>query len=92
MIRGDNEKCCFHEPDKDLLSVLYVDDCLGEGEEDDISWLFDKLDDRFDCKGAEWLDPNSSIDYLGMTVSQDDTYLYMSMSDYRGAGERKDLF
>ena len=82
MSRGENEKCCFHEPDKDLLAVLYVDDALGDGEEDDISWLFAKLDDRFECKGAEWLEPDSSVDYLGMTVSQDDTYLYMSMSEY----------
>ena len=82
MVRGENEKCCFHEPTKDLLSVLYVDDCMGEGEEDDISWLFTKLENRFDCKEADWLNPNSSIDYLGMTVSQDDTYLYISMSDY----------
>ena len=82
VIRGDNEKCCFHEPEKDLPSALYVDDWLVEGEEDGISWLFDKLDDRFDCKGVEWFDLKSSIDYLGMTVSQDGTYLYMSMSAY----------
>ena len=35
-IGGDNEPCAFYHPERDLLIILYVDDCLADGHEDDI--------------------------------------------------------
>lgn len=49
-VRGENEKCVYYHPVRDLLILLYVDDILADGEEDDINWIFDLLDERFLCK------------------------------------------
>ena len=81
-IRGDNEPCVFYHPDRDLLVVLYVDDCLADGQEEDITWIFDLMDERFACKDAEWLDIDSPLDYLGMDISMDQEYIYLSMAKY----------
>ena len=77
-IRGDNEPCAFYHPERDLLIILYVDDCLADGHEDDINWIFHLMDARFACKDAEWLDIESPLDYLGMDISQDDEFIYLS--------------
>ena len=81
-IRGENEKCVFYHPDRDLLLLLYVDDCLVDGEEEDIKWIFDRLDSEYDCKEAEWLSIEDSLDYLGMEISMDEDYIYLSMRKY----------
>ena len=81
-IRGDNEKCVFYHPERDLLLLLYVDDCLVDGEEEDIKWIFDLLDERFACKDGEWLDQDTPLDYLGMEMSLDADHIYLSMSNY----------
>ena len=81
-IRGDNEPCAFYHPERDLLIILYVDDCLADGYEDDINWIFQLMDERFSCKDAEWLDIESPMDYLGMDISQDDEFIYLSMAKY----------
>jgi hypothetical protein len=84
MTRGENEPCCYHQEDRDILALLWVDDTLADAEKDEVQWLFDKLDGRFDCKPNEWLDPvpGGHLDYLGITVVQDDKYVYASMESY----------
>ena len=34
--RGDNDPCVFYHPTKDLLVLLFVDDCLIDGEPDEV--------------------------------------------------------
>jgi hypothetical protein len=82
MQRGENEPCCFHELNRNLTALLYVDDCLLDGEEDDILWLSEKLGTRFQCKDLEWLAPDQPLDYLGMNISCDENYVYADMSVY----------
>ena len=60
--RGDNEKCVFYFPSRDLLVITYVDDVFVDGERADIEWFFKELDKRFDCKEAEWLSPINPVD------------------------------
>ena len=43
-IRGENEPCVYHHPDRDLLLLLYVDDVLADGEETDIQWFSQAID------------------------------------------------
>ena len=81
-IRGENERCVFHHPEKDLFVALYVDDVFADGEEADINWFFDKLDKRFKCKEAEWLTRSEPLDYLGMTVGINHDSIYISMHRY----------
>ena len=81
-IRGDNERCVFLHPDRDLTVCLYVDDCLIDGDEDDVKWFLEKISKRFKCKEAEWLEPGAPLDYLGMEVSIDTDKIYMCMENY----------
>ena len=46
-VRGDNEQCAFYHPDRDLLLLLYVDDLLCDGEEEEIQWFIARLKNRF---------------------------------------------
>ena len=80
--RGKNEKSVFYNKERGLLLLLYVDDCLVDGQEEDINWTFELLDNRFECKEGEWLGAESPLDYLGMKISMDDDYIYLSMSKY----------
>ena len=68
-IRGDNEVCVFYHPDRDLTVHQYVDDNLIDGDEGDILWFLELLQERFTCKDAEWLTPDTPLDYLGMELS-----------------------
>ena len=82
-VRGDNDLCAYLHEQMDLVSLLWVDDDLMDGDEESIQWASDRMDDRFDCKDLEWLEPNGDkLDYLGMEISQDDLYTYMSMCQY----------
>ena len=67
---------------RDLVVLVYVDDILADGKEEDIKWFFDKLDKRFDCKDDEWLTAETPLDFLGMQISMDDKNIYMSMETY----------
>ena len=80
--RGENDPSVFYHPDRDLLVLLYVDDCLADGEEEDIRWFFDHLASEYDCKDTEWLSKDESLDYLGMEIFMDDEFLYLSMEKY----------
>ena len=79
---GCNGKSLFYHPERDLTVLIYVDDCLAVGEEDDIKWFWKVLGDRFTCKEEEWLTKETPLDYLGMEVRIDDDYLWISMKDY----------
>ena len=43
-------------------------------------WIFEQLNNRFECKEGEWLSAESPLDYLGMEISMDDDYIYLSMA------------
>ena len=64
------------------MVLLYVDDVLADGNEDDIAWIFGRLDEDFDCKEDEWLTADYMPDYLGMDLSMDEEHIMLSMSNY----------
>ena len=80
--QGENECCSFYHPKRDLLTLLYVDDLYEDGEEEDIQWASDRIEDRFDCKDTQWLIPYTPLDYLGMDILLDETHTYLSMYTY----------
>ena len=74
-IRGDSEPCAFlNAVHSDLVDVLFVDDNLFDGEEEDINWIDSAMDERFDCKGLQWLEQGPPLDHLGMDLSVDTKY------------------
>tara|TARA_B100001564_G_scaffold189042_1_gene158679 strand:- start:280 stop:1473 length:1194 start_codon:yes stop_codon:yes gene_type:complete len=79
---GKNEKSIFYLPERDLTILVYVDDCLAVGEEEDIKWFWKILGDRFECKDEEWLTPDTPLDYLGMEITLDEDYLWIGMKEY----------
>ena len=51
-----------------------------DGEEDEINWATDTINERFDCKDLEWIPTNGEpIDYLGirmlMSIDSERTFL-----------------
>ena len=81
--RGCNEPAVYYHSDRDVLLLTYVDDLMYDGEEDDISHCDNRLEDRFDCKDTEWLEPNMTVlDYLGMGLLMSSTHLHLSMEAY----------
>ena len=82
-VRGENERAVFYHPDLDLLNLVYVDDNLLDGEEDSVLMGSYIMEDRFDCKELEWLNPDMApLDYLGMELLMDATKMYVSMEKY----------
>ena len=81
-IRGDNETCVFKHKTRELTVLLYVDDCLIDGDQEDIEWFLSVLSNRFTCKEPEWLTPDTPLDYLGMELTMDDDRIYLSMESY----------
>lgn len=81
-VQGENEPCVFYHPARDLVVLVYVDDVLVDGYDDDIEWFFKAMDARFACKGDEWLTPETPLDYLGIEVSMDKERLYLTMEDF----------
>jgi hypothetical protein len=59
-----------------------VDDNLQEGDADDVDWLSQQMDDRFECKDTEHLTVDNDLDYLGMEISMDTEYTYLCMEQY----------
>ena len=53
-----------------------------DGEEEDIIWLSNKLDERFECKPTEWLTTKTPIDFMGIDVKLTDDRILLSMSSY----------
>ena len=82
-IRGDNERSVFYHEDQDLLVLVYTDDNFFDGEEDSIKFGSKTLEDRFDCKGLEWITHDAPpTDYIGMLIGQKNMHTYVSMEKY----------
>lgn len=81
-VRGKNEKSVFYHPHRDLIVLLYVDDCFADGDKEHIDWFFSELDKRFECKPADWLSEDEPLDYLGMEISIDEDHLWIGMPKY----------
>ena len=81
-IRGDNGRGIFYHPERDLLVLLYVDDCLIDAFEGDIVWFVEQMNDRFECKEVEWLTVNNPLDRLGMLILMDNQNVYLLMEPY----------
>ena len=81
--RGCNEPAVYYLENRDVLLLTYVDDLMYDGEEDDISYCDLRLEDRFDCKDTEWLEPDMvPLDYLGMGLLLSPTHIHLSMEAY----------
>ena len=57
--------------------MLYADDCLEDGEKDDIGWLSNRLGGRSNCKDLEYPSPKFDLDHIGITYSKDDMSVYI---------------
>ena len=73
--RGKNEPSAFYAEDTDTLVLLYTDDNFYDAEESDIVKINNLLEDRFECKNIEWLEPGSELDYLGLQLFQTSTHI-----------------
>ena len=80
-----NEKSVFYHPARDILLILFVDDCYVSASDEDSEWFYTKLDKRkggrFRIKDPHWLDEETSIDHLGMVMHMDEHYPYLSMQN-----------
>ena len=81
-VRGANEKSVFYHPTRDILILTYVDDVMAQGDSEDIDWIFNLMDTRFECKDYEEVKSGETIDYLGMQVAIDGDRIYLSMEKY----------
>lgn len=52
----------FYAEDTDTLMLLYTDDNFYDAEEADIVKINNLLEDRFECKDIEWLEPGAELD------------------------------
>jgi hypothetical protein len=80
--RGKNDPCVFYHVERDLLVLLYVDDCLMDGAEEDVQWMDALLDTRFKCKESDWLTEDNPLDYIGMDLLLKGDRLHLSMEKY----------
>ena len=85
-VRGSNAPAVYHlsaHSDRGaLLLIIYVDDIWLTGKKADQLWFWALLDKRFECKPVQWLEKGKSVDHLGITVHQDDDYVWLSMENY----------
>ena len=77
--RGCNDPGIFFMEDRDLLNLLFVDDNIADGKDEEVDWFLAELDNQYDCKPGETLSKSSDLDYLGMEISIDDDYLWLCM-------------
>ena len=80
--RGENEPCAYLYETKNLLSLLYVDDAILDGDNDDIDWMSSRMDARFLCKDIEHLTNTTPLDCLGMEILCDADHMYLCMGNY----------
>jgi hypothetical protein len=81
--RGENQPTCFLHEVQDLVALIYVDDGLADGATQNECGFFCKtMEEKFDCKDTVWMKQFIRMDYLGMEVSMDDEFLYLSMVAY----------
>ena len=85
-VRGKNEPSIFRREHTEshgaLLLCLYVDDLLLSGPRAVQDQFYSMLRARFTCKEVKWLTPATPLTHLGMQISMDDEYTYLSMSQY----------
>ena len=72
----------FYHPDRDLVILLYVDDIMVDGQDDDCKWIFGLLSERFDRTDVVWLLEGEIVDYLGIEVTLIQGVTYVCMSTY----------
>ena len=65
-----------------MTLLLYVDDLLIDGDEDQVQAFLNAINGRFHCKPAEWLSSENPIDHLGMNLMMDENRIYISMASY----------
>jgi hypothetical protein len=82
LTRGENEPCVLYNEERDLVVLVYVDDILADGAEEDVKWFLDSLGERFECKEDEWLDKDNPLDFLGLEISMDEENVYLSLGAY----------
>lgn len=83
MTRGVNQPYVFRHDLIDLVALFYVDDGLGDGDSmEDCLKFCALMEDKFDCKNTVWIQKFLREDLLGMEVSMDDEFMYLSMVAY----------
>ena len=85
-VRGKNEPSIFRREHTEshgaLLLCLYVDDLLLSGPRAVQDQFYSMLRARFTCKDVKWLAPETPLTHLGMQITMDDEFTYLSMSQY----------
>ena len=64
---GFNDRSIFWHPERDVnvVDLTYVDDNCLDGEEAEIAWATDMINERFDCKDLDWVPMDGvHIDYF----------------------------
>jgi hypothetical protein len=81
--RGQNQPTVFLHEDRDLAALIYVDDGLADGiNDEEIAYFCTAMEDAFDCKETVFLKEYKRMDFLGMEISMDREFLYLSMVAY----------
>ena len=80
--RGCNEPCVFHHRTRDLVALTWVDDVYADGDAPDFDWFMDLMRQRWDCKDPDVLSSSTPIDFVGIEVTEDDDYTYISSDVY----------
>ena len=82
-VRGYNDRSIFWHPERDVVDLTYVDDNCLDGEEAEVAWATDTINERFDCKDLDWVPMDGvPIDYLGMLMSMDSERTFLEMYVY----------
>jgi len=72
-----SDPCYFIHYEKNLELILYVDDCGIAGSDEDMDWLEDKLEERFQIKRLgeiKWM--------LGMEIIHQESAILLSQELY----------
>jgi hypothetical protein len=70
-IQGKNEPCVFHK--KDIVVVVWVDDCLVRGTSAATATFYKKLAKRFDMKDPSYLTEHSPLTFVGCDITMKTT-------------------
>ena len=85
-LRAENAGAVYRQPPRSdrgaLLLVIYVDDIMLIGKKADQQSFYVQLNKRFQCQPVQWLEKNKPLDHLGITIHEDDEYVWMSMENY----------
>jgi hypothetical protein len=77
-----NCPCMFYHPERDLTIIVYVDDVLADGRQEDLDWFFAEFQGRFKTTPVTWLTTDTPIDFIGIIISIDTTMIFLSMQPY----------